>query len=92
MDKLAATTLGELVKKSKGTLCNALGKSMRETLYKAQGIDDCTLQSDKVCKSVSCEINMSQHSWCLFLLCCSCDFKFWLPLTRIIVLPSMTFS
>lgn len=57
-DKLGATNLGELSKKSKGVLCEALGKGTGETLYKAlRGIDDRKLESDKPRKSVSCDIN-----------------------------------
>ena len=53
------STLGELAKKSKGTLISALGKSTGETLYNAvRGIDDKKLESDKPRKSVSCEINV----------------------------------
>ena len=59
------TTLGELAKKSKGVLIDALGKGTGETLYDAvRGIDDKKLESDKPRKSVSCEINVSG----LFLL------------------------
>jgi DNA repair protein REV1 len=59
-EKLGATTLGELMKKSKGVLCDALGKATGETLYNAiRGIDDRQLESDKPRKSVSCEINVS---------------------------------
>jgi len=58
-DRLGTTSLGELVKKSKITLCDVFGKGMGETLYKAlRGIDDHKLQSDKPRKSVSCEINV----------------------------------
>lgn len=58
-EKLGVTTLGELMKKSKSTLCDALGKGTGETLYKAiRGIDDHKLESDKPRKSVSCEINV----------------------------------
>ncbi|KAI0333117.1 DNA repair protein [Cubamyces sp. BRFM 1775] len=57
-EKLGATNLGELSKKSKATLCEALGKGTGETLYKAiRGIDDRVLESDKPRKSVSCDIN-----------------------------------
>ncbi|KAF9480856.1 hypothetical protein BDN70DRAFT_931346 [Pholiota conissans] len=57
-EKLGVTTLGELEKKSKAILMEALGKSMGETLYNAiRGIDDKKLESDKPRKSVSCEIN-----------------------------------
>ena len=59
-DKLGATNLGELMTKSKATLCEALGKGMGETLYKAlRGIDERRLESDKPRKSVSCDINVS---------------------------------
>ncbi|KAF8162778.1 hypothetical protein B0H34DRAFT_650257 [Crassisporium funariophilum] len=57
-EKLGVTTLGELTKKSKGILIDALGKSTGETLYNAvRGIDDKKLESDKPRKSVSSEIN-----------------------------------
>lgn len=58
-DKLGATILGELAKKSKAALCDALGKSMGETLYNTiRGIDGKPLESDKPRKSVSCDINV----------------------------------
>lgn len=61
-EKLGVTALGELMKKSKSTLCDALGKGTGETLYKAiRGIDDHKLESDKPRKSVSCEINVRFH-------------------------------
>ncbi|KAH8100333.1 DNA repair protein [Cristinia sonorae] len=57
-EKLGATNLGELAKMSKGVLCDALGKSTGETLFKAiRGIDERKLESDKPRKSVSCDIN-----------------------------------
>ncbi|KAK7688879.1 hypothetical protein QCA50_007570 [Cerrena zonata] len=57
-EKLGATNLGELAKKSRAVLCDALGKGTGETLYKAiRGIDDRKLESDKQRKSVSCDIN-----------------------------------
>ncbi|KAI8974254.1 hypothetical protein BD414DRAFT_424627 [Trametes punicea] len=57
-EKLGATNLGELAKKSKAALCEALGKGTGETLYKAiRGVDDRQLESDKPRKSVSCDIN-----------------------------------
>ncbi|KAH9857483.1 hypothetical protein C2E23DRAFT_719645 [Lenzites betulinus] len=57
-EKLGATNLGELSKKSRAVLCEALGKGTGETLYKAiRGIDDRVLESDKPRKSVSCDIN-----------------------------------
>lgn len=50
------------MRKSKGVLCEALGKSTGETLYNAlRGIDDKKLESDKPRKSVSCEINVSSY-------------------------------
>jgi DNA repair protein REV1 len=62
-EKLGVTILGELAKKSKSTLCDALGKGTGETLYKAiRGIDEHRLESDKPRKSVSCEINVRLHS------------------------------
>ncbi|PPQ70407.1 hypothetical protein CVT26_013824 [Gymnopilus dilepis] len=57
-EKLGVVSLGELAKKSKGVLMDALGRSTGETLYNAiRGIDDKKLESDKPRKSVSCEIN-----------------------------------
>ncbi|KAI0344985.1 DNA repair protein [Trametopsis cervina] len=57
-EKLGATSLRELAKKSKSVLCDALGKGTGETLYKAiRGIDDKKLESDKPRRSVSCDIN-----------------------------------
>ncbi|KAI0738017.1 DNA repair protein [Daedaleopsis nitida] len=57
-EKLGATNLGELAKKSKATLCEALGKGTGETLYNAlRGVDERQLESDKPRKSVSCDIN-----------------------------------
>lgn len=62
-EKLGVTILGELAKKSKSTLCDALGKGTGETLYKAiRGIDEHKLESDKPRKSVSCEINVRLHT------------------------------
>ena len=58
-EKLGTTNLGDLAKKSKAVLCDALGKSTGETLYKAlRGIDERQLESDKPRKSVSCDINV----------------------------------
>lgn len=60
VERLGATTLGELAKSSKSTLCEALGKGTGETLYNAiRGIDHRKLESDKPRKSVSCDINVS---------------------------------
>lgn len=57
--KFGVTTLGELAKRPKGSLCDALGKKTGETLWKAvRGIDDTKIESDRVRKSVSCEINV----------------------------------
>ncbi|KAF8898269.1 hypothetical protein CPB84DRAFT_1962837 [Gymnopilus junonius] len=57
-EKLGVVTLGDLAKKSKGVLMEALGKTTGETLYNdIRGIDDKKLESDKPRKSVSCEIN-----------------------------------
>lgn len=59
-EKLGATNLGELAKRSKALLCDALGEGTGERLYKAiRGVDDRKLESDKPRKSVSCEINVS---------------------------------
>lgn len=61
-EKLGATNLGELAKKSKALLCDALGEGTGEKLYKAiRGVDDRKLESDKPRKSVSCEINVSSY-------------------------------
>ncbi|KIY63397.1 DNA repair protein [Cylindrobasidium torrendii FP15055 ss-10] len=58
VEKLGSSNLGELSKKSRGELCDALGKAMGETVYNAiRGIDHKKLESDKPRKSVSCEIN-----------------------------------
>ncbi|GLB35539.1 putative impB/mucB/samB family protein [Lyophyllum shimeji] len=57
-EKLGTAILGELMDKSRATLCDALGKATGETLYNAlRGIDDKKLESDKPRKSVSCDIN-----------------------------------
>lgn len=59
-EKLGVTKLGELAKKSRGVLCEALGKGTGETLYNAiRGIDHKQLESDKPRKSVSAEISVS---------------------------------
>ncbi|GJJ11932.1 hypothetical protein Clacol_006170 [Clathrus columnatus] len=56
--KFGPTTLGELGKQSKAALCSVLGKKNGEKLWNAiRGIDDTKLESDRVRKSVSCEIN-----------------------------------
>ena len=58
-DRLGTTNLGELLKKSRGILCEVMGKATGEMLYKAlRGIDDRPLESDKLRKSVSCDINV----------------------------------
>jgi len=58
-EKLGVTNLGELAKKSKVVLIEALGKATGETLYNAvRGSDDRKLEPDKPRKSVSCEINV----------------------------------
>ena len=59
-EKLGTANLGELSKKSKAILCDALGKGTGETLYDAlRGVDRRVLESDKPRKSVSCDINVS---------------------------------
>ena len=64
-DKLGTANLGELMKKSKTQLCDALGKGTGETLYNViRGIDDRKLESDKPRKSVSCDINVSYFPYC----------------------------
>ena len=58
-ERLGTSNLGELSGRSKAMLCDALGKSMGETLYKAiRGVDERKLESDKPRKSVSCDINV----------------------------------
>ena len=58
-EKLGVTSLGELKKRSKGVLMEALGNSTGETLYNAlRGIDHRQLESDKPRKSVSCDITV----------------------------------
>ncbi|KAJ7590708.1 hypothetical protein C8J56DRAFT_540169 [Mycena floridula] len=57
-EKLGTIILGDLASRSKGALCDALGKATGETLFNAiRGIDHSKLESDKPRKSVSCEIN-----------------------------------
>ncbi|KDQ59748.1 hypothetical protein JAAARDRAFT_126496 [Jaapia argillacea MUCL 33604] len=57
-EKLGSVVLGELALKSKGVLCEVLGKGTGETLYNAiRGVDHKKLDSNKPRKSVSCEIN-----------------------------------
>ncbi|KIJ42843.1 hypothetical protein M422DRAFT_253942 [Sphaerobolus stellatus SS14] len=56
--KFSATALGDLAKRYKGELCDVYGKKTRETFCKTiRGIDDTKIESDRVRKSVSCEIN-----------------------------------
>lgn len=58
-EKLGTSNLGELVGRSKAALCDALGKSMGETLYNGiRGVDERKLESHKPRKSVSCDINV----------------------------------
>lgn len=58
-EKFGTTNLGELAGRTKAALCDALGKSMGETLYNSiRGIDERKLESDKPRKSVSCDINV----------------------------------
>ena len=58
-ERLGTTNLGDLAKRSRNVLCNALGKGTGDTLWKAiRGIDERKLESDKPRKSVSCEINV----------------------------------
>lgn len=62
--KFGVTTLGELAKRPKGALCDALGKKTGETLWKAvRGIDETKIESDRVRKSVSCEINVRPRNF-----------------------------
>jgi len=59
--KFGVTTLGKLEKQPKGALMNALGNKIGEILWKAiRGIDDTKIESNRVRKSVSCEINVSR--------------------------------
>jgi DNA repair protein REV1 len=59
VEKLGTSTLGELMKKPKGTLCDTFGKGTGEMLYNAlRGVDERKLVSDKPRKSVSCDINV----------------------------------
>ena len=59
LERLGVSTLGELARKPKSVLCDALGKSTGETLYNAvRGVDHRKLESDKPRKSVSAEINV----------------------------------
>lgn len=70
-EKLGTTNLGELEKKSKAVLCDALGKGMGDILYNAlRGIDDRKLESDKPRKSVSCDVNVR-------ILCRPCSISWW---------------
>ncbi len=74
-EKLGTTNLGELAKKSKAVLCDALGKGTGETLYNAiRGVDGRKLESDKPRKSVSCDINVSFSNplVCVVVLICVC--------------------
>ena len=58
-EKFGTSNLGELAGRSKAALCDALGRSMGETLYNAiRGVDERKLESDKPRKSVSCDINV----------------------------------
>jgi DNA repair protein REV1 len=60
LEKLGTTILGDLLGRSKGFLCDMLGKATGETLYNAmRGVDERKLESDKPRKSVSCDINVS---------------------------------
>ena len=60
LEKLGTIKLGELGKKSRAQLVEALGKVMGERVYGAvRGVDGRGLESDKPRKSVSCEINVS---------------------------------
>ncbi|TDL15610.1 hypothetical protein BD410DRAFT_103283 [Rickenella mellea] len=57
-EKLGTTSLAELLKRSRASLCDALGPKTGEMLWNAiRGIDERVLESDKPRKSVSCEIN-----------------------------------
>jgi DNA repair protein REV1 len=63
-EKLGATALGVLAKKSKSMLCDALGRGTGETLWKAvRGIDERRLESDKPRKGVSCDITVCHVSY-----------------------------
>lgn len=59
VEKLGTSSLGELMNKPKGVLCDALGKGTGEMLYNTlRGVDDRRLTSDKPRKSVSCDVNV----------------------------------
>lgn len=63
VEKLGTSSLGELMNKPKGVLCDVLGKGMGEILYNAlRGVDERKLASDKPRKSVSCDINVRDSS------------------------------
>ena len=63
IEKLGTSSLGELVNKPEGILCDALGKGTGEMLYNAlRGVDERRLASDKPRKSVSCDINVRGSS------------------------------
>ena len=62
-EKLGVSNLGELVKKPRSVLCEAMGKVIGETIYKAlRGITTRTIQSNKPRRSVSAEINVGTFS------------------------------
>jgi DNA repair protein REV1 len=66
IEKLGSAKLKDLMTKSKGQLCEVIGKSSGETLYNAlRGIDERKLESDKPRKSVSCDINVRPLSSCI---------------------------
>lgn len=57
--KLGTISLVELKKRSRGALCEALGKGTGDRLYDIlRGIDEKKLESDRKRASVSCDINV----------------------------------
>jgi DNA repair protein REV1 len=76
IEKLGTVNLGELAKKSKSQLSDALGKGTGEKLYNGlRGIDDQQLESDKPRKSVSCEINVRGVLFTKFRGSLTCDHR-----------------
>lgn len=68
LERLGAATLGELAKKPRAVLCDALGRQAGSDLYDImRGVDRKKLESDKPRRSVSAEINVSiVHSSLVF--------------------------
>lgn len=65
LERLGAATLGELAKKPRAVLCDALGARAGADLYDViRGVCRKKLESDKPRRSVSAEINVSRHAIC----------------------------